>query len=136
MNDADDLAQVMLRSVATAPPAITIAGNVAGMPLVFANDAFTEITRVPDDGHTGPQLLVPAGHRDRPDRHHPAQPRLHNGRHTSVVLRNYRSDGELFWNEVSISPIRDRTNQITHYTGTQIDVTGRTGRQDTANAGR
>jgi PAS domain S-box-containing protein len=49
---------------------------------------------------------------------------------------NYRSDGELFWNEASISPIRDRTNQITHYTGTQIDVTGRTGRQDTANAGR
>jgi PAS domain S-box-containing protein len=61
---------------------------------------------------------------------------LHNGRDTSVVLRNYRSDGELFWNEASISPIRDRTNQITHYTGTQIDVTGRTGRQDTANAGR
>ena len=43
----------------------------------------------------------------------------------SAVLRNYRSDGSLFWNEVSISPIRNPSNQITHFIGTQTDVTER-----------
>jgi PAS domain S-box-containing protein len=47
------------------------------------------------------------------------------GREASAVLRNYRSDGSLFWNEVSISPIRNPSNQITHFIGTQTDVTER-----------
>ena len=39
-----------------------------------------------------------------------------------MVLVNYRSNGSPFWNEVSISPIQDRTNQISHFVGTQTDV--------------
>jgi len=53
---------------------------------------------------------------------------LRTGQDACVVLANYRSDGSPFWNEVSISPIRDRTNQITHFVGTQTDVTARTDR--------
>lgn len=51
---------------------------------------------------------------------------LHTGRDVTVVMRNYRIDGSVFSNEVSISPIRNPTNQITHYIGTQIDVPPRT----------
>ena len=43
---------------------------------------------------------------------------LRTGQDACVVLANYRSDGSPFWNEVSSSPIRDRTNQITHFVGT------------------
>ena len=50
---------------------------------------------------------------------------LHTGREASVVLRNYRSDGSRFWNEVSVSPIRNPSNQITHFIVTQTDVTER-----------
>ena len=42
-----------------------------------------------------------------------------------MVLRNYRRDGREFCNQVSISPLHDPTGQITHYVGTQIDVTHR-----------
>lgn len=48
---------------------------------------------------------------------------LRHGRDVSVVMRNYRSDGSPFCNEVSISPIRNPVGQITHFIGTQIDLT-------------
>ncbi len=41
----------------------------------------------------------------------------------TVILRNYRQDGSLFWNELHIAPIRDQAGQVTHYVGAQKDVT-------------
>ena len=41
------------------------------------------------------------------------------------ILRNYRKDGSLFWNELSITPVRDVTGKLTHYIGVQTDITQR-----------
>ena len=43
----------------------------------------------------------------------------------SVELLNYRKDGTSFWNEISISPIRNEDGQISHFVGVQVDVTER-----------
>ncbi|MCK5431518.1 MAG: SpoIIE family protein phosphatase, partial [Gammaproteobacteria bacterium] len=40
-----------------------------------------------------------------------------------VILRNYRKDGTPFWNELSISPVRDDRGKLTHFIGVQSDVT-------------
>ena len=48
---------------------------------------------------------------------------LQAGEHCSVIMRNYRKDGSLFWNSLSLSPMRDREGQVTHYIGVQQDVT-------------
>jgi diguanylate cyclase (GGDEF)-like protein/PAS domain S-box-containing protein len=42
-----------------------------------------------------------------------------------VTLRNYRKDGTLFYNELSISPIHDSHGAVTHFIGLQKDVTDR-----------
>jgi diguanylate cyclase (GGDEF)-like protein/PAS domain S-box-containing protein len=42
-----------------------------------------------------------------------------------VTLRNYRKDGSMFWNELSISPVHDPEGKLTHYIGIQKDVTAR-----------
>jgi signal transduction histidine kinase len=39
------------------------------------------------------------------------------------VLRNYRKDGSLFWNEFSISPVRNAAGNLTHYIGVHRDIT-------------
>ena len=39
------------------------------------------------------------------------------------VLRNYRKDGSLFWNELSITPVFDEQDQLTYFIGVQKDVT-------------
>jgi class 3 adenylate cyclase len=42
-----------------------------------------------------------------------------------VILSNYRKDGTLFWNNLSISPIYDGSGNLTHFVGIQTDITER-----------
>ena len=39
-----------------------------------------------------------------------------------VVLRNYRKDGTLFWNELTITPYFDKVDSITYYIGVQKNL--------------
>ncbi|MGK7903368.1 MAG: PAS domain S-box protein [Hormoscilla sp.] len=41
----------------------------------------------------------------------------------TVLLRNYRKDGTLFWNELSMSPIYNDHGTLTHFLGVQNDIT-------------
>ena len=41
------------------------------------------------------------------------------------MLRNYRKDGTMFYNELTLSPIHDAAGTLTHYLGFQNDVTAR-----------
>jgi PAS domain S-box-containing protein len=50
---------------------------------------------------------------------------LADGRPCRTVLRNYRKDGTLFWNELSITPVHDDDDNLTYYIGVQKDVTER-----------
>lgn len=47
------------------------------------------------------------------------------GRGTTVTLCDYRKDGTLFPNELSVSPVHDASGTLTHYMGFQTDVTDR-----------
>ena len=42
-----------------------------------------------------------------------------------MLVRNYRKDATLFWQELSISPVRDERGYLTYFVGVQDDVTGR-----------
>ena len=39
------------------------------------------------------------------------------------IIRNYRKDGTPFWNELSITPVLNESDQLTYYIGIQKDVT-------------
>jgi predicted DNA binding protein len=47
------------------------------------------------------------------------------GEPTTVELRNYRRSGELFWNEVTLAPLRNDAGEIAYYVGFQQDITRR-----------
>jgi diguanylate cyclase (GGDEF)-like protein/PAS domain S-box-containing protein len=40
-----------------------------------------------------------------------------------AVIRNYRKDGSLFWNEFHIAPVRDSSGRTTHFIGVLNDIT-------------
>ncbi|HZZ10850.1 MAG TPA: PAS domain S-box protein, partial [Paraburkholderia sp.] len=44
-------------------------------------------------------------------------------REVSAVVRNYRKDGALFWNQLFIAPVPDAEGMITHHIGVINDVT-------------
>jgi len=48
----------------------------------------------------------------------------------TVELLNYRRDGTSFWNELSITPVRDPAGRLVHFVGVQADVTARRKLQD------
>src|SRR4030095_3121992 len=55
----------------------------------------------------------------------PLRDALRDGRGCQVVLRNYRKDGTLFWNELDLAPVHDEQGRLTHYVGVQNDITER-----------
>jgi len=50
---------------------------------------------------------------------------IREGKECKVDIRNYRKNGDLFWNELYLSPVRDSDNNVTHFIGVQNDVTER-----------
>jgi two-component system sporulation sensor kinase C len=50
---------------------------------------------------------------------------LREQRETVVIVKNCRKDGSEFWNELSLSPIRNPAGEVTHFVSIQNDVTSR-----------
>lgn len=48
---------------------------------------------------------------------------MREGREWQVVLRNYRKDGTSFWNNLHVSPVRDKEGRLMHYFSVIHDVT-------------
>ena len=46
-------------------------------------------------------------------------------REGTAELRSYRMDGSLFWNELTLSPVRNPAGKVTHYVGVINDITER-----------
>jgi len=78
----------------------------AQFPLVYANDAFTDLTGYPAGDVLGRNYRFLQDTGTDPRGIDARSRALHTGQDVSVVLRNYRSDGSPFLNEASISPIR------------------------------
>jgi PAS domain S-box-containing protein len=114
------------RTMDEAPVGITIAdAREPDMPLVYANAAFERITGYSPEYAVGRncRFLQGEGTRDGPVAKMRAA--IENETSTTVELRNYRRDGELFWNEVTIAPLRDDDGEVAYYVGFQQEVTRR-----------
>ncbi|MFW6021750.1 MAG: PAS domain-containing protein, partial [Guyparkeria sp.] len=91
--------------------------------LIYANRAFEELT-----GYAEDEILyqdcrfLQAGDRDQPPLA-VVREAIRRGEATRVVLRNYRKDGSLFWNELSITPVFNDDDHLTYFIGIQRDVT-------------
>lgn len=59
---------------------------------------------------------------------------IREGRPCRVTLRNYRKDGSLFWNELSVTPVLNDADQLTYFIGIQKDVTARVEAEQRADA--
>jgi PAS domain S-box-containing protein len=94
-------------------------------PLVWVNPAFTDTTGYTFEEAVGSNCRFLQG--PNTDRRVVAEIRaaLDEERAVTATLLNYRKDGSQFWNELSISPVRDNAGHVTHFVGVQADVTAR-----------
>src|ERR1700761_6907141 len=103
------------RLVETSPEGIVLvdAQNPVN-PVVYANPAFEIMTGYPLVELVGRNLRLLQGEDREQDARHRLRGALSRGEPCRVLLRNYRKDGSLFWNETSIRPLRDEAGVVTH----------------------
>ncbi|MBK1634808.1 PAS domain-containing hybrid sensor histidine kinase/response regulator [Rhodovulum adriaticum] len=115
--------------------AATIQGSSSGVaisdaqapdkPLVYVNPAFERLT-----GYLAEELLgtncriLNAEPPDAPERTRLRRTVAENGS-GRFLLRNRRKSGQIFWNELTLFPVRDTAGTVSHLVATQNDVSER-----------
>ena len=118
--------EILKQAVMDSRDGITISDNfVEDNPLIFVNPAFERLT-----GYSFEEITnVNCRYLQNNDLDQPELEIIHKaieeGEYCLVTLRNYRKDGTMFWNELSISPIYNEKGIVTHFLGIQKDVTSR-----------
>jgi len=95
-------------------------------PIIYVNPAFERITGYSASEALGRNCRYLQGSDMGSPEAQALRHAIANERETQVVLRNFRKDGQPFWNELSVSPVRDPVSgKLTHYVGIQHDITAR-----------
>ena len=114
------------RAVHEAPIGITMSDpTLADNPLVFVNEAWSELTGYDEGDMLGRNPRILQGPETDPDNVDELATAIEDEEPVTVEIRNYRNDGTPFWNELTVAPIYDDDGELVHYVGFQNDVTDR-----------
>ena len=92
-------------------------------PIIYANKAFENLTGYSQKDIIGRNCRFLQGpDREQIERYQIAEA-IKNKVPIDVTLRNYRKDGQLFYNHLKITPLFDRKGQVIYYLGVQYDIT-------------
>jgi PAS domain S-box-containing protein len=121
-NAQDQLFQIN-HAIEAADTGVVIAdATLADTPIIYVNSGFERMTGYSRDEVKGKNCRFLQGDdRDQPELE-VLREMLNAARPGKVLLRNYRKDGTLFWNELRITPIFSQ-GSLTHFIGIQNDVT-------------
>lgn len=95
------------------------------MPIVYCNQAFEQITGYSKHEIVGRNCRFLQQDDRNQEARHAIREAVVEGRGCQTLIRNYRKNGELFWNNLRISPVRNREGAVTHFVGLAEDVTHR-----------
>ncbi|WP_447554601.1 putative bifunctional diguanylate cyclase/phosphodiesterase [Vreelandella sp. EE22] len=112
------------RSVESSTNGVVIVdARAPDLPMVYVNKAFEQITGYARDAVMGRNCRFLQGEKTDAATLKQLRRGIREQRDVHVMLRNYRRDGTLFWNDLYISPVRDDQGLVTHFIGVQNDVT-------------
>jgi PAS domain S-box-containing protein len=117
---------LLMRAVESARNGIIVTDpKRADNPIIYANPGFTELTGFRLDQIIGRNCRF----LQRDDRDQAALEVIREGirlaQPVTAVVRNYKKNGRLFWNELTVSPVYDDSGELTNFVGIQNDVTAR-----------
>jgi diguanylate cyclase (GGDEF)-like protein/PAS domain S-box-containing protein len=111
------------RAIESSTSAIVVSEAREGSPTVYVNPAFEHTTgySMADMLGKSPGLLYGPDL----DQHGVAEIRaaIREQRDGHAVVRCYRKDGTMFWNDVTLSPVRDDEGKVSHFVSIQHDIT-------------
>jgi diguanylate cyclase (GGDEF)-like protein/PAS domain S-box-containing protein len=112
------------RAVEASDDSIAIAdAQLDDFPIVYVNQKFLTSTGYRADEVLGHNCRFLSAHdRDQPGLQ-AVRRALQRAEPVQVSLRNYRKDGELFWNQLTLAPVFSERGALTHFIGVQHDIT-------------
>jgi PAS domain S-box-containing protein len=94
-------------------------------PIIYCNPAFEALSGYQRDEIIGHNCrFLQSQDRSQKERFE-IKEAIINGKSCVVEIRNYTKRGELFYNELYLSPIHDEFGKVTHFVGIQNNVTAR-----------
>ncbi len=94
-------------------------------PIIYCNPAFAQMSGFRVDQILGRNCRF----LQRDDREQPEIAEIRKAiaaeQPITTILRNYRKNGQLFWNELTVSPVHDKTGKLINFVGVQNDVSAR-----------
>ena len=112
------------RAITSASDGIIITDpNQPGNPVIYANPATARVT-----GYSVEELLGPGGRflkatENDPTVRNELTRAINEGRYCHVIFQNARKDGTRFWNELTLSPVRDDAGRLVNFIAISEDVT-------------
>ena len=114
---------IFVQAVINSNDGITISEvNQPDNPLVFVNKAFEVMTGYSSEEAINRNCRYLQGNQKNQRNIEVIREAIKNAKGCVVTIRNYRKDGSLFWNELSISPVFNTQNKLTHFIGIQKDI--------------
>ena len=92
-------------------------------PIVYANKAFEKISGYSNEETVGRNCRFLQGQERDQEELQQVREAIKNAKPVEVTLRNFRKNGELFYNRLSITPLFDSEGQLIYFLGVQYDVT-------------
>lgn len=120
-----NLADETLKSNAldASPIGVTIADmSESDEPLIYVNHGFEQLTGYDASDVIGRNCRFLQGEKTTAEPVQRIRAAIEAKDPVQVELRNYRQDGSMFWNEVTLAPVVD-AGDVTHYVGFQQDIT-------------
>jgi PAS domain S-box-containing protein len=118
--------RLLERAIAASNTGIIISdATQVDLPMIYVNPGFERITQYRSSEVIGRNCRILQGQDTQQPELDKLRQAIQQGRACQIVLRNYRRDGSLFWNELAVSPVRNAQGKLTHFVGVQTDVTDR-----------
>ena len=92
-------------------------------PIVYANKAFEKISGYSNEETVGRNCRFLQGQDKDQEELQQIREAIKNAKPVEVTLKNFRKNGELFYNRLSITPLFDSEGQLIYFLGVQYDVT-------------
>ncbi len=95
------------------------------LPITFANNGFYEMTGYASGEVLGKNLSMLEGEKTAPEAVEQIRKAFEDEQPCRVLIEHYRKDGSEFWNDVYITPVKEKSGGATHFVAVQNDVTER-----------